>query len=205
MKQFEIVLLQEHELPEAEKLLRLSFGTFLGLSEPMNFGNGATYTNRWYRDPLAVFAAKVDNKLVGFSMVANWGCCGGFGPIVVHPEYWDQGIGYPLMKTSWSKFEEWDTQQIIFCTHANSSKHIHFYGKVGAEPRFLIALCTKAISASQLKPIVKAQRYSQLSPEEQENSLKAAYQLTNKIYSGLDWRSEILLLQQLSIGESLFI
>ena len=71
MKNFEISLLQEDELPAAEKLLRLSFGKFLGLTEPMNFGNGATYTNRWYRDPLAVFAAKVDSKLVGFSMVAN--------------------------------------------------------------------------------------------------------------------------------------
>ncbi|MGK7894949.1 MAG: GNAT family N-acetyltransferase [Xenococcus sp. (in: cyanobacteria)] len=205
MKQVEISLLQEHELTAAEKLLRLSFGKFLGLSEPMNFGNGAIYTNRWYRDPLAVFAAKVDNKLVGFSMVAKWGSCGGFGPIVIHPDYWDRGIGYQLMNTSWSKFEQWETQQIIFCTHANSPKHIYFYGKVGAQPRFLIALCTKAISDSQANPIVQAQRYSQLAPEEQENSLKAAYHLTDKIYSGLDWRSEILLLEQLSIGESLFI
>lgn len=205
MKQVEISLLQERELPEAEKLLRLSFGTFLGLTEPMNFSNGATYTNRWYKDPQAVFAAKLDSKLVGFSMVANWGSCGGFGPIVVHPDYWDQGIGYQLMKTSWSKFEQWGTQQIIFCTHANSPKHIHLYVKVGAEPRFLIALFRKAISATQEKPVPKAKRYSQLSPQEQENSLKAAYQLTNKIYSGLDWRSEILLLQKLSMGDSLFI
>lgn len=205
MKQVEISLLQEHELPTAEKLLRLSFGTFLRLTEPMNCGNGARYTNRWYRDPLAVFAAKVDSKLIGFSMVANWGSCGGFGPIVVHPHFWDQGIGYQLMKTSWSKFEQWGTQQIIFCTHANSPKHIYLYGKVGAEPRFLIALCAKAISSIPEKPILKARLYSQLSSQEQENSLKAAYQLTNKIYSGLDWRSEILLLNQLSLGESLFI
>ena len=205
MKQVEISLMQERELPAAEKLLRLSFGTFLGLTEPMNFGNGATYTNRWYRDPQAVFAAKVDSKLVGFSMVANWGSCGGFGPIVVHPDYWDRGIGYQLMIHSWSKFEQWGTQQIIFCTHANSPQHIYFYSKIGAEPRFLIALCTKAISTTQAKPVLKARRYSQLSFKEQEHSLNAVYQLTDKIYSGLDWRSEILLLHKLSIGESLFI
>ena len=205
MKQVEISLLQKHELPAAEKLLRLSFGRFLGLTEPMNFGNGAIYTNRWYRDPLAVFAAKVDSKLIGFSMVANWGSCGGFGPIVVHPDYWDRGIGYQLMKTSWSKFEPWGTQQIIFCTHANSPKHIYLYGKLGAEPRFLIALCIKAISSNELQPVLRAERYSQLSPPQQKHSLKAAYQLTDRIYSGLDWRPEILLLHKISIGESLFI
>ena len=62
----------------------------LGLTEPMNFGNGAIYTNRWYRDPLAVFATKVNNKLVGFSMVANWGTCDGFGAIMVHSDDWYQ-------------------------------------------------------------------------------------------------------------------
>ena len=109
------------------------------------------------------------------------------------------------MKISWTKFEQWGTRQIIFCTHANSPKHIFLYGKVGAEPRFLIALCSKVISAHQAKPVLKARRYSQLSSQEKEHSLNAAYQLTDKIYSGLDWRSEILLLHKLSIGESLFI
>ena len=205
MKHVEIALLQENELLEAEKVLRVSFGRFLGLAEPINFGNGAEYKNRWYRDPLSAFAAKADGKLIGFSMVSNWGSCGGFGPIVVHPDYWDRGIGYELMTTSWKKFHQWGTQQIIFCTHANSPKHIYFYEKVGAEPRFLIALCTKEISFAQPKPVLKAQRYSQLSPQKQENSLNAAYQLTDKIYPGLDWRSEIILLHKLSIGESLFI
>ena len=201
---FEISLLQESELPEAEKLLRLSFGTFLGLSEPMDFGNGAEYTSRWYRDPLSVFAAKADGKLIGFCMVANWGSCGGFGPIVTHPNYWDRGIGSQLISASWSKFDEWGSQQIVFCTHANSPKHIYLYGKFGAEPRFLIALCTKTISSIQSKTL-KAKGYSQLSPEGQAISLNAAYQLTNKIYEGLDWRSEILLVEQRSLGETLFV
>jgi GNAT superfamily N-acetyltransferase len=200
----EISLLQKSELPEAEKLLRLSFGSFSRLSEPMDFGNGAEYMSRWYRDPLSVFGAKEDEKLIGFSIVTNWGSCAGFGPIVTHPDYWDRGIGSQLISASWSKFNEWGSQQIIFCTHANSPKHIYFYGKFGAEPRFLLALCTKAISSIQPQ-ILKAKRYSQLSPARQKKSLNAAYQLTDKIYEGLDWRSEILLVRQRSLGDTLLI
>jgi GNAT superfamily N-acetyltransferase len=201
---FEISLLQENDLPEAEKLLRLSFGTFLKLSEPMDFGNGAEYTSRWYKDPSSVFAAFADGKPIGFSIVTNWGSCAGFGPIVTHPDYWDRGIGSQLISASWSKFDEWGSPQLIFCTHSNSPKHIYFYGKFGAEPRFLIALFTKAISTEQ-PHVLKAKRYSQLSLDRQAESLKVAYQLTNKIYDGLDWRSEILLIQQHSLGDTLFV
>ncbi|WP_019504015.1 GNAT family N-acetyltransferase [Pleurocapsa sp. PCC 7319] len=204
MNSVEISLLQESQLPEAAKLLKLSFGTFLGLKEPMSFGNGAEYMSRWYRESLGAFAAKADGKLVGHCMVANWGSCAGFGPIVTHPDYWDRGIGSQLIDASWSKFYEWESQQILFCTHANSPKHLHFYGKFGAEPRFLIALCTKTLLPIQ-PPRLKSQRYSHLSPEQQKESLNACYQLTDKIYGGLDWRSEILLVQQKSLGDTLLV
>jgi hypothetical protein len=137
-------------------------------------------------------------------MVANWGSCGGFGPIVTHPDYWDKGIGSQLMSASWSKFDEWGSQQIIFCTHANSPKHIYLYGKFGAEPRFLIALCTKTLSNTQPQTL-KAQRYSQLNSQQQAVSLNAAYGLTDEIYQGLDWRSEILLVGRRSLGDTLFL
>ncbi|MDJ0616824.1 MAG: GNAT family N-acetyltransferase [Calothrix sp. MO_192.B10] len=204
MNSVEICLLQEKELPEAETLLKLSFSTFLGLAEPMDFGSGAEYTSRWYRDPLSAFAAKTDGKLIGFCMVANWGSCAGFGPIVVHPDYWNQGIGSQLMSSAWSKFKEWNSQQIIFCTYTNSPKHIYLYSKLGAEPRFLIALCVKNISSSQQQTLT-AKRYSQLSSQQQAEFLDAIYLLTDKIYQGLDWRSEILLLQQRALGDTLLL
>jgi GNAT superfamily N-acetyltransferase len=204
MTYVEISLLQESELPEAEKLLRLSFGTFLGLNEPMDFGGGAEYTSRWYRDPLGAFAARTDGKLIGYCMVANWGSCAGFGPLVTHPDYWDRGIGSLLMNASWKKFAEWGSKQIVFCTHANSPKHIYLYGKFGAEPRFLIALCSRDVPETQPQTL-KAKQYSQLSFEQQAENLNAVYQLTNTIYQGLDWRSEILLVQQRSLGDTLLI
>lgn len=200
----DISLLQESELPEAEQLLNLSFGTFLGLTEPMDFSKGAKYSSRWYRDPSSAFAARAEGKLIGFCMLANWGTCAGFGPIVIDPDYWDRGIGSQLITSSWSKFDEWQTQQIIFCTHTNSPKHIYFYGKFGAEPRFLIALCSKTISSIPPKTL-QAQRYSQLSTEQQLESLNAVYQLTDNIYEGLDWRSEIVLVQQRSLGDTLLV
>lgn len=117
---------------------------------------------------------------------------------MIHPDYWDRGIASQLIETSWSQFDEWGSQSIIFCTHANSPKHIHLYGKFGAEPRFLIALCTKAIARTQLKRL-KAKRYSRLDFQQQTVSLKAIYQLTDEIYEGLDWRSEIVAVKKIDV------
>ena len=34
-------------------------------------------------------AESADGQLVGFNFVTNWGSVGYFGPLVVHPDYWD--------------------------------------------------------------------------------------------------------------------
>lgn len=203
MKNLSIELLQEADLEASETLLKLAFGTFLKLSDPLKFGGGAVYWPRWYRDPSSAFAAKIDNQLIGYSLSANWGTYGGFGPLIVHPNYWDQGIGSRLMMASLEKIEDWKIKQLIFCTHANSPKHIYFYGKFGLSPRFLIAVFAQ--NKLPNNPELNAFRYSQLSPEQQTESLQDCYQLTDKIYEGLDFRAEIKNVQTCSLGDTIFL
>ena len=203
MRNIEIALLQESELTEAENICKLAFGTFIGLLDPMSFGNGAEYAPRWYRDPQGAFAAKKEGKLIGYTIAANWGSYGGFGPVVVHPDYWDKGIASMLMVELESKFKEWGTQHISFCTFPNSPKHLWLYGKFGFAPRFLIAVCGKAIALSP-QPL-KAERFSQLSFEQQIEAKKAAYELTNQIFEGLDMTNEITLVQNRHQGDTLML
>ncbi|MGD1714017.1 hypothetical protein [Dapis sp. BLCC M172] len=65
MNETNIPLLQEHELPKADRIFRLAFGTFLGLQDPMKFSGNTNYMQRWYAYPKAAFAAEIDGQLVG--------------------------------------------------------------------------------------------------------------------------------------------
>jgi hypothetical protein len=85
-----IRLLQEHELPTAERLFRLAFGTLIGLPQPADFGGDANHVQpRWKVDPAAAFAAELDGKLVGSNIATCWGSVGTFGPLTIHPDFWD--------------------------------------------------------------------------------------------------------------------
>jgi len=58
--------LQESDLSTADHIMRLAFGTFLGLSDPASFMSDASYVRtRWKANPNAAFAAEISNELVG--------------------------------------------------------------------------------------------------------------------------------------------
>ena len=85
--------LRKSELPAADYLMRLAFGTFIGLPEPATFMGDASYVRtRWLADPAAAFAAEVSGELVGSNFATNWGSVGFFGPLTIHPDFWDQGV-----------------------------------------------------------------------------------------------------------------
>ncbi len=74
--------LREGDLSEADRIMRLAFGTFLGLPDPMTFMGDASYVRtRFKADPAAAFAAEVDGELAGSNFVSNWGSVGFFGPL----------------------------------------------------------------------------------------------------------------------------
>src|SRR5215207_3466851 len=79
--------LRDEDLPTADHIMRLAFGTFLGLPDPLAFMGDADYVRtRWRADPAAAFAAELDGALVGSNFAANWGSFGFFGPLTVHPD-----------------------------------------------------------------------------------------------------------------------
>jgi len=70
MTQIKIRLLKEQELPEANKIYRLAFGTLIGLADPMEFYSDANYMMRWYAYPEAALAAEIEGKLVGSNFLS---------------------------------------------------------------------------------------------------------------------------------------
>src|SRR5262245_51480916 len=66
--------LREADLPAADRIFRLAFGTFLGLPEPARFGGDTDYVrSRWLADPTAAFAAELHGEVVGSNFASEWG------------------------------------------------------------------------------------------------------------------------------------
>ncbi len=140
--------LEERDLPEADRIFRTAFGTFLGLPDPVTFlGDADLVYSRWRAAPEDAIAADVDGKLAGSMFVANWGSVGFFGPLTVHPDHWDKGVARRLLDATMAKFEAWGTRYPGLFTFAHSPKHLFLYQKYGFHPRFLTPILSKAPAA----------------------------------------------------------
>ena len=140
--------LKEADLGEADRVSRLSFGTFLGLPDPMSFFGDADFISTRFRaDPSLSLAAEVDGNFVGSNFIANWGSVGVFGPLTVHPDFWDKSIAKRLLDKTMEIFKELKTKHIGIFTFSNSPKHVHLYQKYDFWPRFLTAVMSKPVKA----------------------------------------------------------
>jgi GNAT superfamily N-acetyltransferase len=114
--------LRADELGEADQVMRIAFGTFLGLPEPLSFMGDAAYVRpRWHQDPSAAFAAEVDGRLAGTNFAANWGSVGFFGPLSIRPDLWDRKIGQKLMEPVLDCFSRWGTRHAGLFTFSQSA------------------------------------------------------------------------------------
>jgi hypothetical protein len=79
--------LAESDLSAADEIMRVAFGTFLGVPEPRTFmGDAAFVQPRWRSNPIAAFAAEFDGTLVGSNFATRWGSLDFFGPLTVRPD-----------------------------------------------------------------------------------------------------------------------
>ena len=100
--------LRADELEEASRILRLAFGTFLSLPNPMDFmGDWDFVTPRWRAHNTKILAARENGKLIGSSIATRWGLFAFFGPITVLPEYWNHGVAQQLLKATMKVFDGW--------------------------------------------------------------------------------------------------
>src|SRR5579862_4567222 len=97
--------LEERDLPAADRICRLAFGTFLGLPDPMTFMGDADFVGtRWRAEPSGAVAAELDGELVGSNLATRWGSFGFFGPLSVRPDLWDGGIARRLLERTMEIF-----------------------------------------------------------------------------------------------------
>src|SRR5512135_1135654 len=139
-------LLKESDLPLADRIFRLAFGTFTGLPDPLQWaGDIDKVRSRWLAEPTAAFGAEADGVLVGSNFVTGWGSVGFFGPLTVHPDFWDRGVAQQLLEPTLALFDTWNCRHTGLYTFSHSPKHLGLYQKFGFWPRDLTAIMTLTV------------------------------------------------------------
>jgi GNAT superfamily N-acetyltransferase len=188
-------LLKQSELEEAGRIVRLAFGTFLGLPNPLDFmGDRNLMTPRWRSTHVKVIAARKDGRLLGTNVVTRWGSFGFFGPLTVLPEYWDRGVAQRLLEATMAIFERWGLRHTGLFTFAHSAKHVGLYQKFGYWPGYLTAIMTRTPEANrtlQTKGQNAPGLLSIMTKSKREQAIRACGKLTHKIAKGLDLAGEI--------------
>jgi len=187
--------LKESELKEADHILRVAFGTFLGVPNPAEFmGDRNFMTPRFRSTHVKAIGARDNGRLIGSNVVTRWGSFGFFGPLTVVPEYWDRGVAQRLLESTMMIFDRWGVRQSGLFTFSHSAKHVALYQKFGYWPQYLTAIMAFTPEAKPAPPAESANApvlLSALKKSQREAAIDACRKLTNKIDKGLDLSGEI--------------
>jgi GNAT superfamily N-acetyltransferase len=192
--------LRSDDLPEANRIFRTAFGTFLGLPDPLAFAGDTDFVGaRWRIAPRSAFAAEHDGSLVGTVFAACWGTFGFFGPLSVRPELWGRGVAQRLLEPVMQYFEDAAVTHAGLFTFAQSAKHVGLYGKYGFHPRFLTIVTAKAVTPPAAAP--RWIRASALTSEQRGEAWRQCRAVTETLHPGLDLGIELAAAVDAGLGD----
>jgi predicted N-acetyltransferase YhbS len=191
--------MRSDDLDSVDGVLRLAFGTMRGLPDPsVTFGDTDTARTRFRADPESAWVAELDGGVVGSVFAARWGSFGFLGPLSVHPDLWDRGVGGMLLERVLEAFARWRVRQAGLFTVAGSFKHLGLYQKHGFWPGSLTVVAAKT-------PAPHTGASYTLVSEEPEGILDEIRALTDEVYAGLDLGREIVAANLQGIGDSILV
>jgi GNAT superfamily N-acetyltransferase len=187
---------------DADRIMRMAFGTFLGLPDPMAFlGDGDYVRTRWTAAPEAALTAELDGQLVGSNFATRWGSVGYFGPLTVDPPLWDRGVARRLMDSTMEIMDSWGLTHAGLFTFSHSPKHLGLYQRYGFQPRFLTAVLSAQVTSDR-----NSAGWSNYSSDpDQGGRLADCAQLTDAIYPGLDVSREIRACHEQRLGDTVLL
>jgi len=198
--------LVESDLAAADRIIRLAFGTFLGLPDPLQFMGDADYARtRRKADASAVLAAEENGKLIGSNFATNWGSFGFFGPLTVDPAYWERGVAQQLLAPTMELFNRWGSRHLGLYTFAQSAKHITLYQKFGFWPRDLVATMVREVANASAQSLPDTRLFSAAPSEDRPALLAACREVTDANFEGLDLEREIRAVCEQKLGDTILV
>ena len=202
--QIETRPLQQRDVAEADRIIRLAFGTFLGVPDPMLVFRDSDFAHTRYRAaPDSAIAALADGELVGSNFITNWGSFGFFGPLSVHPRLWNQGVAQQLLQATMEFFARSDSGHTGLYTFSHSPKHAALYQKFDYWPQYLTPVMSKAVGPGLNQN--RATLFSELGPAQKQEALAQCRKLTDAIFEGLDVSREIIAVGAQQLGETILL
>ena len=194
--------LTESDLPAADHIMRVAFGTYLGAPDPVTvFGDADYVKTRYLAAPDCAWVAELDGEIVGSNFATRWGSFAFFGPLTVRVDLQDRGIGSRLIQPVMDAFERWGLRQSGLFTFPESAKHIGLYQKHGFWPRFLNPVMSKAVTATS----AEFTTYSDVEETERPATMHAIRGLTDAVFPGLDLEREIRALDTQALGDTILL
>jgi predicted N-acetyltransferase YhbS len=192
--------LRETDFPEADRIFRLAFGTFLGFPDPLAFAGDADWTRtRFASDPAAALAAEVDGRLAGSNFASTWGSVGFFGPLSVRPDLWNGGIARQLLGPTLELLDARGCRLQGLFTFAQSTKHVGLYQRFDFWPRFLAAVLARPSTGAAPPPAWT------LFSEAGDAVLPAARALSGAVYDGFDPTPEMRSVRAQRLGDTVLL
>src|SRR2546421_5005436 len=195
--------LTERDLPEAQRIIRDAFGTFLGVPDREAFRFPPYAQTRFGAENVVSFAAERDGELLGSNFATHWGSVGFFGPLSTRPDLWDAGVGQRLVAAACDAFDGWGIRHAGLFTFAQSAKHVGLYGKFGFYPRFLTAIMAAPAWLSDTRG--QWSGYSELPEGQRADAETASREITEQLFDGLDLRAEIRTVSARQLGDTVLL
>jgi GNAT superfamily N-acetyltransferase len=193
--------LRESDLEIADRILRDAFDRFTGVTNL--FGSRDFVRSRWRTRSRTAIAVEAAEQIVGSNFVTDWGSFGFFGPLSVHPELWDRGLGKALMEATVDLLSAAGIRQAGLFTFPQSAKHLGLYQRFDFWPQHLTCILGKSLSGEIRGRLPSL--YSTLASRERDGALRVCRGLTASLFEELDLSGEIRAVSECGLGDTLLL
>lgn len=190
------------EVDDADRVMRLAFGTEFGLPDPMKFrGDAGMVRNRFAMYPDGCTVAELDGRIVAFGIASRWGSLGVVGPICVLPDYWNRGIARQVVARTLARIEAWGCKAAGLFTNPSSPRHLRLYQAFGFWPRSLTLVMARDTGGAPAPAYESLARTSR----PRERVLRDAAALCDGAFPGLDLGTELQAVVDQRLGDTLLL